>query len=225
MAWVWRTATVLGGVALTLTVFGFSFQPLLSPAYTEALVGAVDAPGRTGLSPEHVRELADDVRAFVAGVPGVELPDRLPDGRPAFGPDAVAHLDDVREVVVGARIIAWVALALSCAWAAWCLLGGADRRMMLARSLRGAALASASFVTVAALVAVADFDAFFAGFHDVFFEPGTWTFPADALLVRLFPEPFWVASGICWAALGLLGAAFLGMCAWAIRRSSAEREA
>ncbi len=221
--WTRRVVTVCGGVAFTVVVFGFSFQPLLLPAYTASLVITVDAPARTGLPPEQAQALAEDVRAFVAGARGVELPGQLPDGRPAFEPDAVEHLVDVREVVAAGRAVAWMALLLGCAWAAWCLLGPVERRDLLARSLRGAALAVAATVAIAALAAVADFDTFFARFHDVFFEPGTWTFPADALLIRLFPESFWVASGIWWGGLSLLGAALLAVCARLVVRYRSER--
>ena len=225
MAWSRRVATVVGGTLFVLSVLGLSFQPLLLPSYTASLVLAVDAPERSGLSPARAQVLAEDVRAFVAGARGVELPDRLPDGRPAFGPDAVAHLVDVREVVAAGRLVAWAALVLAGVWTVWCLLGAPDRRALLARSLRGAALAIGLSVAIAAVVAVADFDTFFARFHDVFFEPGTWTFPADALLIRLFPEPFWVVSGIAWGVLSALGAGVLGVCAWLLSRTPVERDA
>jgi len=38
----------------------------------------------------------------------------------------------------------------------------------------------------------------FARFHGLFFAPGTWQFPDDALLIRVFPLRFWTASGAVW---------------------------
>ena len=35
-----------------------------------------------------------------------------------------------------------------------------------------------------------------------------------ALLIRLFPEPFWVASGVWWAGLVLMIAAIYWMVGW-----------
>ena len=60
---------------------------------------------------------------------------------------------------------------------------------------------------VAAGTAVLDFDTFFSAFHGLFFEPGTWTFPSDSVLIRLFPEAFWIAAGASWATLVLVAAA------------------
>ena len=51
-----------------------------------------------------------------------------------------------------------------------------------------------------ALIGVAmlvSFDAIFDGFHEIFFEPGTWTFGDDETLRRLYPDAFWaIASGL-----------------------------
>ena len=71
---------------------------------------------------------------------------------------------------------------------------------MWAVALKVGAAVSAVFVLLAAAAAVLDFSAFFTAFHGLFFEAGTWTFPYDSLLIRLFPESFWVAAGVGWAA-------------------------
>jgi uncharacterized membrane protein len=52
----------------------------------------------------------------------------------------------------------------------------------------------------------------FVGFHQVFFDAGTWTFAYSDTLIRLFPERFWqvafgavalgtgAMAGLLWAA-------------------------
>lgn len=35
------------------------------------------------------------------------------------------------------------------------------------------------------------FDLFFVFFHKIFFEPFSWTFPADSALIQLYPFQFW----------------------------------
>ena len=77
-------------------------------------------------------------------------------------------------------------------------------------------------VGVAVVAAVTSFDAFFTAFHGLFFAAGTWTFPADSLLIRLFPEPFWEASGAAWAALVLAGAGLLALAARLLRTAAAR---
>jgi Protein of unknown function (DUF1461) len=36
------------------------------------------------------------------------------------------------------------------------------------------------------------FTSFFILFHQVLFPQGNWSFPADSVLIQLYPEPFWV---------------------------------
>jgi uncharacterized membrane protein len=38
---------------------------------------------------------------------------------------------------------------------------------------------------------VLSFGILFVAFHNVFFQPGTWTFNFSDTLIRLFPERFW----------------------------------
>ncbi|HET6498796.1 MAG TPA: DUF1461 domain-containing protein, partial [Coriobacteriia bacterium] len=166
---------------------------------------------RASLDAAATSALAERVRAFVAGADGVTLPLTLEDGRPAFDARAVSHLVDVRYVLRGAWIAAGIAAVLAAAWTMAAVRTG--RRRELAASLTGAAWGTAGAVALAVLGAVVDFDWFFTAFHAAFFAPSTWQFPADALLIRLFPEPFWAVSGAVWGAGALLagaGYAFLG---------------
>ncbi len=45
---------------------------------------------------------------------------------------------------------------------------------------------------------------FFIGFHEIFFQPGSWTFDWSDSLIRLFPDKFWFDAGIL-----LVGGAFV----------------
>jgi integral membrane protein (TIGR01906 family) len=71
-------------------------------------------------------------------------------------------------------------------------------------------------IAVAALLAMMDFDRFFADFHGLFFESGTWQFPSGDLLIQLFPEPFWMSTAVLVAALSLVGAVALTLFSRAI---------
>lgn len=204
-----RAASIVAGVLFALAALGVPLLLLSHPAYTSALIVRVDAPALADLRVEEARARAEEVRAFVAGAPDVTLPATLGDGRPAFDESAVSHLDDVRVVLAGARVATVGAMLVAAGWVVWTLRARRERE--LAFSLTFGAWAVASLAVVAVLVALADFDRFFAGFHAIFFEAGTWQFPADALLIRLFPEPFWVISGAAWGALALAGAVLLGI--------------
>lgn len=201
--------SVAAGAVLALVALGMPLLLLLHPLYTSALIVRVGAPALADLRVEEARASAEEVRAFVAGSPDVTLPGTLEDGRPAFDESAVSHLDDVRVVLGGARVVTVAAVLVAIVWVVWTLR--ARRTRELAFSLTFGAWAVAALAVLAALVALADFDRFFAGFHAIFFEAGTWQFPSDALLIRLFPERFWATSGAAWGALALTGAALLGI--------------
>lgn len=193
------------------------------PSYTGMLVVRVDAPVRADLRIDATRAHAEQVRAYVAGTPGAALPEKLDDGRPAFDEKAVSHLDDVRTVLSGARIATVVGALAALLWIAGTLVTRKDRA--LAFSLTAAAWAVAAVVVAAALAALLDFVRFFAAFHALFFEAGTWQFAADALLIRLFPEPFWAISGAVWGVLALAGAGTLGASARLVRSRLERHEA
>jgi len=59
------------------------------------------------------------------------------------------------------------------------------------------------------LFVVIGFGIFFVAFHNVFFEPGTWTFLWSDTLIRLFPERFWRDTFLFVGGLAMLGGLLL----------------
>lgn len=116
------------------------------------------------------------------------------------------HMLDVK-MVVRATLRVWygalLILALLGVWA-WRAGWGESYRRGLAR---GGWLTLILIVLILALV-VAAFQIFFIAFHEVFFQPGTWSFLTSDTLIRLFPERFWrdtfLVVGSLSAALGLI---------------------
>jgi integral membrane protein (TIGR01906 family) len=189
-------ALCVGSTALALTV----------PVYASALVQALGVPSSAGLSVADTVHLSGAVRGLVADSEYDPLPSTWK-GQPAFDTAAVSHLHDVRSVISGARLATGAAALLLAAYVSVCLV---RRRLERLRSgMLAAAWVLVVAVVLAAAAAFSNFEALFAYFHSLFFASGTWTFPADSLLIRLFPEPFWIASGACWAALVLVAAALL----------------
>ena len=66
------------------------------------------------------------------------------------------------------------------------------RKGAIARALFAGALWFTIALTLLAIVAVFGWEAFFAGFHQVFFADGTWTFYQTDSLIRLYPGQFWI---------------------------------
>jgi hypothetical protein len=213
---------LLAGLGLMVLVLGLSVAVLVQPWFTRFVSARVSEFSAARVTRARGLELAEGVRAYVAGTShdvSASIPATV-DGRPGFDEQARSHLTDVADVVGGARLITGL---VGAALTVWLLVEVIRRRSRaVAQGLRMGAYFSGGFVLVAALVGLTSFDWLFTAFHGVFFAAGTWTFPADSLLIRLFPEPFWMTAAASWAALVLLGALLLWLAAWWLERSVVE---
>lgn len=211
-----RAEIVISAVLWALLCIGSAVLILTAPLYTSTAVRALGVPHSSGMSQADVARLSDSVRALVADASFDPLPSTWR-GSPAFDGSSVSHLLDVRAVISGARLATGAAALLLALYVGAVI---ARRRFDgLRAGLRAAAVALVGVVALAVVVAFSDFEWLFARFHTLFFKSGTWTFPADSMLIRLFPEPFWIASGACWAVLVLLAATLLWTAARRLRPS------
>ena len=125
------------------------------------------------------------------------------DGAPVFTDAEVSHMVDVKWVML-ITMAAGVVLAVVCALLIAYLLKNS------AGGVRRALFAGALWFTVAVLVlavlGMLGWEALFAGFHQLFFADGTWTFAANDGLIRLYPGQFWIDAAIAIAVLSLLAA-------------------
>ena len=216
----YRAKVTFAALLWLVFVVGLSVGALTVPVYTSALTQVLGVPGSAGLSAADVVKLTGQVRASVADAEYDQLPSEWR-GRPAFDETAVSHLRDVRAVMSGARIATGVVALLLALHVGWCV---ARRRLGILRSgMVWGAGAVTALVALAGVAGLLDFSSLFAAFHGLFFAQGTWTFPYDSLLIRLFPERFWSVSAAVWAGLSLLGAGALALAA-RLLRATAGRE-
>jgi integral membrane protein (TIGR01906 family) len=194
------------GLLWTALALGVCVGALTVPVYTSAAVQTLKVPESAHLPITDTVKLSGMVRALVADREFAPLPSTWR-GQPGFDAAAVSHLMDVRRVLDGARVATGAAAALLALWVGFCV--GRRRWGPLADGMRAGAYVLLGVIVLAAAAAFIDFETFFAAFHGLFFRAGTWTFPYDSLLIRLFPEPFWVASGLAWAVLTAVCAALL----------------
>jgi len=87
---------------------------------------------------------------------------------------------------------------------------GVRTRLYAPAALLGGSLLTAALLAVVGGLMLLRWELFFTGFHELFFAPGTWTFPYSDTLIRLYPEQFWADVGLVIVGLILLLAALVG---------------
>ena len=118
------------------------------------------------------------------------------------------HMVDVKKVVGVALWVLWISLGVFVLLGLFAWRGGwldqywqaVGRGGWLTLVLTGAIIL---FVLIA-------FGVIFVWFHEIFFQPGTWTFYFSDTLIRLFPERFWRDTFLIVAGLPALIGAVLG---------------
>lgn len=208
------------GVVLAVLAMGLALLMMTGPEATASLSRTYSQAQEAGISESQALKLAEQVRAFVVDGEGA-LPETVA-GREGFSADAVSHLEDVRSVIAASKVATAASAMIVMVWLL--VMMGRRRLERVASGLKAGGVATAVLIGVLALAGMLDFDSFFVAFHGVFFDAGTWTFPADSLLIRLFPEGFWSSAAV---RLGGWTVAFAGawwlLGAWLARTNRAEK--
>lgn len=141
---------------------------------------------------------------------------KLPDGGLQYEADELRHMRDVKNLTQIAFGFAFFAG----------LIGIADvvflfrrARENLRRGLFYGALLTLAIVAAIIVVAVTDWDGFFVGFHELFFQNGTWYFPTSDTLIRLFPEQFWFDAALTIGGITVITSlvVFIAMWRWHVK--------
>jgi len=151
---------------------------------------------RYGFTEEDRLHHAPIALEYLRNDPGIEfLGDQLfEDGSPVYNVRELGHMEDVKDVTRAAlnvwRIGLLAAVVLSVVL--WRVAGN----QFLWEAWRGGAKLTAIIMLVLLVGLIAAFSVLFVFFHQVFFDPDTWTFLFSDTLIRLFPQRFWeVAFG------------------------------
>jgi len=210
------------GVLVPLVLILTNVRLLLTPVFVSVEYSTPGFPDDPyGFTREERVRLAEIARAYLFNDAGPEfLADvRDPNGIALFNPRELSHMVDVKVLVQGA-IGLWTALVILLAgvgFAAW-------RFASSGTVWRGFNLgARITLFLMAALVGLLllSFSVLFTGFHQVFFQSGTWVFYTSDTLIRLFPMRFWRDVFALLMALTLVEAALL---LWVTRRKPAARD-
>ncbi len=101
----------------------------------------------------------------------------------------LGHMEDVKNVVKATLWVLYISLAVLILLGVWAWRG--DWWMDFLRGLARGGWLTVILIASILLFVVAAFGIIFVAFHNVFFDPGTWTFLFSDTLIRLFPERFW----------------------------------
>lgn len=188
---------------MPVLVLALGVRVLASDTFLRWEYGRPSVPLAIGLANPERLVLAGTATRYVVGRATRDEVARLRDGaRPFFTAAEIAHLADVQRRVAWLQALALVGgvllFAMALAWrtghfASW------PRAVEL-----GGWLTLGLVLGVGVMVVVA-WPVFFVGFHQLLFAPGTWQFPAESGLIRLFPERFWIDVAAAMLALGLVG--------------------
>lgn len=114
----------------------------------------------------------------------------------ALNADALSHLDDVNDVISRFRMPLF-GCALIAAFSLMSLVMLSNARAAGRALLVGGCIAVGIFCLIG-IWGVIGFNSLFTWIHGLFFVDGTWTFPAQSLLIQMYPEGFWISMGLWW---------------------------
>jgi integral membrane protein (TIGR01906 family) len=108
----------------------------------------------------------------------------------AFAPEEKSHLSDVRKNICAVKWIGIISLVL--------LIIGIirlytlnDFKLNLKRIFVYGSISTFALLVILFVISL-NFPSFFEGFHKLLFPQGNYIFPADYLLIKLFPEGFFM---------------------------------
>jgi integral membrane protein (TIGR01906 family) len=175
-------------VVLILT----NIRLLLTPAFVSIEYRTPGFPEDSyGFTLAERMQQAEIARAYLLNDAGPEFLGTLRDqaGTLLYNARELSHMVDVKELVQKALAV-WSVLAVLLVG-----VGVAAWRFGQPGSARGGLHlgAALTLVLMAALIGLLllSFSFLFTGFHNVFFQSGTWTFYYSDTLIRLFPIRFW----------------------------------
>ena len=208
-----RWQSVLGwGLSLIFPVILIltSLRLLLTPLFLQVEYRLPGFPAdRYGFTQQDRLQWAPLALEYLLNVEGIEFLGDLQfeDGTPLYNAAELRHMVDVKQLTQLALDV-WLGLLLVALVLLLLLerLGGAGSVWLAVK--RGAAFTLLLMAILAVGLAIS-FSFLFVGFHQLFFDAGTWTFRYSDTLIRLFPERFWrdafgfVAVGTLAMAAGL----------------------
>ncbi len=184
---------VLIPVILVLT----SVRMLMTDAFVRFNYAIPGFPeDRYGFTQEDRLHHAPIALEYLRNDAGVEFlgDQRFEDGSPVYNARELGHMEDVKNVTRAALNVWRIGLLAAVVFSA--VLWRVASSKTLWETWQGGAKLTAIIMLVLLVGLIAAFSVLFVFFHQVFFDPDTWTFLFSDTRIRLFPQRFWeVAFG------------------------------
>ena len=182
----------LVSLLVPLVIVALVLRAMLTPLYLRVAYRLPNFPRDPyGFSQQDRLYWAEKARQYLLNNEDIDFLGRLrfEDGRPVFNARELSHMIDVKRLTRRVLGSGYAALGLIVLLGLWAWRTG--RTILFYRAvLRGAWLTLGLMLAVV-LFSLLAFTGLFVVFHEVFFPPGTWTFPESDTLIRLFPLRFW----------------------------------
>jgi integral membrane protein (TIGR01906 family) len=182
-------------------------------------------PDPFGLSTEERTHLAEVCVDYLATKASISLLEdlRLPDGERAFNARELRHMADV-QAVYSSMMVGGIVAALVLVGGTATVSAASHARRRAPAALVGGSLLTLGLLGAVGATMVLSWGEFFTGFHRVFFEGDSWTFPYSDTLIRLFPMRFWMDVAGVIVGLLIVGALVVGALGWIwMRRVGVEK--
>lgn len=129
-----------------------------------------------------------------------------------FTPNEIDHLDDVRRLIYFSRITLILSLLLLALL--WFLHRRRHTTFKFLKHLKSMSLLSFWGSIIIVIFFFLFWEFAFVSFHQLFFPQGNWAFPADSLLINLYPNIFWQSAFGLYFLLVLL----IAGCVWLLAK-------
>lgn len=199
---LWWLVSFLTPVVLTLT----AVRLLMTPVFLQIEYNLPGfPPDPYGFTKEERLYWSGIALAYLLNDAGIEfLADlRFADGNPVYNQRELRHMVDVKNVVQVTLQVWYGVLVFFFAAGVFAWRSGRWRDFRVA--LQRGGLWTLILLGGILLFVLIGFGIFFVAFHNIFFEPGTWTFLWSDTLIRLFPERFWRDTFLFVGGLAILG--------------------
>ncbi len=114
--------------------------------------------------------------------------------QPLYNPYELSHMIDVKNFTEKLWRVYWGSVLLVLGGLGW-LAARQQTRIEAFNALFGGGLLTTGLLIGLTGFVLLSWRTFFIQFHELFFEPGTWTFNWSDSLIRLFPDRFWFDAG------------------------------